>query len=199
MSGAAFVRVEDMSGMLSLMAAAEAEFQLATPEIDLASARLASELKHTSQRLVGLLPAGGADVFSVASALALALGTVTETMVVVVLPERAPPAMVEGDAPFAAWLGPSVAALAPARVADVGRKDQGIAALLDLQSTPADSNGHVRVDLTACERPGALLGTLSLLDGILIVGSAGRVSEPALARATELVPQHLRLGVLLHD
>lgn len=188
-----------MSAMLAHMASAEAAYQQATPEIDLASARLAGELKHASQRLVGLLPAGNADVVGVATQLALALGTMTETLVVVVLPEHAPSGQVEDAAPFAAWLGPSVAALAPARVADVGQKEQGISKLLDFLSSRADSYGHVLVDLTACERPGALLGILSLLDGIVVVGPAGAVSDATLLAATEQVPQHLRLGVLLHD
>jgi len=196
-----FVPVPDMTAVLALLAEAEGGHVDRVPDIDLDAARLARALTHGDRRLVGLLPASACDVPSVALAIGLALGTIAEAMVVVLLPERPVPANGVPPAPgaLAACLGPSVVAIAPLQISPVGEKERGISALLEFIESRADSWRNVLIDLTSCELPGELLATLALLDGIIIVGRAGRVTESDLARAARLVPQHLSVGVLLHE
>ncbi|HTJ85563.1 MAG TPA: hypothetical protein VL400_27790 [Polyangiaceae bacterium] len=199
-----FVSVADMTAVLALVAQAESAHADLVPDIDIDSARLARELAHSERHRIGILPAAPCDAPAVATSVGLALGTITEAMVVVLLPEQpsakdAAAAVPGRRSARAAWLGPSLVAIAPSAVAPVGEKERGIAALVDFIEMRADSWRHVLVDLTGCERPGELLGILSLLDGIIVVGRAGRVTDTELARATRLVPQHLRVGVLLHE
>lgn len=175
-------------------------------EIDLACARLARELRDSARQVIGLFPAStGAPVQRVARQVAVAFSRLTRTSVVILDPEATTAAgtatgeEASSHALFALRrVDPLIVLCVPDRVAPPGAK----AELLKLMLRHVEANvsyGMTLVDMQGLVRPGELLGTQALVEGILMVGHAGHTTEPDLLRAARLVPAHLALGVLLGE
>lgn len=178
----------------------------ATVEIDLASARLARELRDSARQVIGLLPASpGLPVQRVARQLAIASSRLTRTAVAILDPEAAT-AVDEGGfdegashALFALRrVDPLIVVCVPDHAAPPGAKAES----LKLMLRHVDANvsyGLTLVDMSGLARPGEMLGAQSLVEGILVVGMVGRTTEDDLIRAARLVPEELGLGVLLAE
>ena len=184
-----------------------------TIEIDLASARLARELRDSARQVIGLLPASETvPIHLVAKQVAIAYSRLTRTTVVIADPEArsvaADPAAPTGRESISSEVGhalfstrrvdPLILLCAPDQPAPPGAK----AELLKLMLRHVDqsaSYGMILVDLVGFVWPGELASTLSRLDGVIVVGHSGRTKEPELVRAARLVPPDLALGVLLAE
>jgi hypothetical protein len=176
-------------------------------EIDLASARLARELRDSARQIVGLLPApAGAPVQRVARQLAVASSRLTRTAVVILDPEattawhdEAADDDLASHALFALRrVDPLIVVCAPDHAAPPGAK----AELLKLMLRHVEANvsyGLTLVDMSGLARPGEMLGAQSLVEGIIVVGEVARTTEDDLVRAARLVPEELGLGVLLGE
>ncbi len=196
----AFVPVGGMADVERLLAGHPDRDQALDVDVD--GARLAREIKHSKRRRIGLLPANAhVSTLPVAIALGQALAALTEELVLVLDPERVLSPELRGgsvvETVFAAPFGQGVCCLAPFAPSPTGAKVEGIKLLLRFAEAQPQGFGHVFADLSGCARPGELLGALRVLDGIIVVGPAGRCTEAELRVAASRVPDDLALGVLL--
>jgi hypothetical protein len=167
--------------------------------IDFEFARIARELKNARRRVVGLLPTDPTvPALEVGRELGRAIAFVTAGLVVLGDPERksVPPGVVEGSLLVAA-VGSRVALLAASRVAQRGDKVLAVKELLEFTEPARDHFHTLLLDLSGCAWPGELLTALGVLDGVILVGQAGKTRESDLAAQLRVVPPELSLGVLL--
>jgi hypothetical protein len=179
-------------------------------EIDLASARLARELRDSARRVIGLLPASRTTpVQSIAKQLAIAFSRLTRKQAVILDPEALSVAKerVEEDseeAPrshtlFASRrIDPLIVVCAPERAAPPGAKAELLKLMLRHVGDQLP-HGIVFVDMSGLVWPGEMLGAQARLDGVIITGHAGRTREPELTHTARRVPPELSLGVLLGE
>lgn len=181
-------------------------------EIDLASARLARELRDSARQVIGLLPASaGTPVQAVARQLAIAVSRLTRKTVVILDPEATSVTkddsahagdQVDGDASHALFalrrIDPLIIHSAPDHAAPPGAK----AELLKLMLSHVDNNvayGMIFVDMCGLVWPGELLAGLARLDGVIVVGHRGKTKEPEIVATAGRVPAHLAIGILLAE
>jgi hypothetical protein len=190
-----------MGDVLGMVADADARPDGLEPvPVDVDCARLARMLKHSSRRRVGLVPASkGTPVLAFMLELSMALNALTQTLVLMLDPERSlvPQGTPEGAFVYARSMAPGVVALAPFAVAPPGAKVENIRILYQFAGKRDDSFGHVLVDLTGCARPGELAGAIDLVDGIIVIGRAGKTTSGELQKMVRRLPDELSLGVLL--
>jgi hypothetical protein len=176
------------------------EWAPSDPRVDVDCAKLARQLRHSARTTVGLLPTSErARVQPLATELAFALSLLTETTSIVLDPEQASgtPPVHDGTLLYAHVPARSVVALVPFSRAPAGAKFEVVKLMLQLLERDRPSFGHVIVDLSGCRFPGELLGAVSLLDGIIVVGPSGEATERELLDTAKLIPSALNLGVVL--
>jgi hypothetical protein len=189
-----------MNDLLRLVADHPPPAQLA---VDVDAARLARTIKHAHCTRIGLLPANArTNVQGAALAIATALAFINEQLVLILDPERATapqesPVGSTAEAVFAAAVATGVVRLVPFAPAPTGAKVESIRFLLQFAESDEKAWGHVLADLSGCSLPGELLGVLQLMQGIVIVGTAGVTSEADVRAAASRVPADLAMGVLL--
>ena len=204
-----FYPVADLRELLGVVQAAGAEEEVF---IDVDCARLARQLRHSARTTIGLLPTDArAQALPFARQLGFALSRLTRALVIILDPEQRSglsrevcPA--DGPLTYAQVAAPSVAVVSPYDVAPDGAKFEMVQLLMQFlrdgmalataQGRP-EPYGHVLVDLSGCRRPGELLGAVRFLEGIILVGKSGVTTERDIERAVSIVPDELRLGVLL--
>ncbi len=178
-------------------------------EIDLASARLARELRDSARQIIGLLPASaGTPVQALARQLGIAVSRLTRKTVVILDPEATSVAKAEAEASpeheashalFALRrIDPLIVHSAPDHAAPPGAK----AELLKLMLLHIDDNvayGMIFVDMSGLVWPGELLAGLARLDGVIVVGHRGKTKEQELVATMGRVPRELAIGVLLAE
>lgn len=211
---ASWLPASDMTELLEAVAEASRADAEDDPFIDVDCARIARQVRHSGRSVIGLMPAGpDPRIQPFALQLAFALSRLTQTLTIVLDPEhRAGFSSSQRSAESSALVyvspaAPGVAVLAPHEVAPVGAKFEMVRVLLHFVeermkvggSQRGRPYGHVLADLTGCARPGELLGALALLDGIILVGHAGRTREHDIESATREVPRDLFLGVVLTE
>jgi hypothetical protein len=180
--------------------------------IDVDAARLARQLRHSARTVIGLLPTGpDPQIQPLALQLGFALSTLTQTLTLVLDPEQragftAALAKPESGAfVYTQSAAAGVAILTPFQLAPTGAKFEMVKVLLQFveerskSSAHARPYGHVLCDLTGCTRPGELLGAIQLVDGIIVVGRSGLVTEKEIMSAAAGVPRELNLGVLITE
>ncbi len=179
--------------------------------ISVDGARLARQLRHSGRGVVGLLPTGPDPLIQpLARQVGFALSRLTQTLTIVLDPEQrsgfspdlAQPA--SGAFVYAQCAAPAVAVLSPFEVAPMGAKFEMIRVLMQFVEEPSRGNrgeahGQVLVDLTGCQRPGELLGAIQMLEGIIVVGRSGQVTESEILAAVRGVPDELNLGVVITE
>ncbi len=195
-----FIAVTEINDVLQMMGqsrrAVGAE-ELLT--IDSESARLARELKHTGYGTIGLLPADThVDVLGAGEKLGRALAFVTGSLVALFDPERKSlPTNTTPKGIFSSVLGSGIVCLAPGERAPAGDKVRAVSQLLDFVTPERPGLRAVLVDLSGCAWPGEFASVLNLIDGVIVLGRAGKTKQgDILARAKQLPPE-LLLGVLL--
>jgi hypothetical protein len=203
-----------MSELLAVVAEAEQALAEGDVVVDVDCARLGRQIRHSARGVIGLLPAGPDPLVQpFARQLGFALSRLTQALTLVLDPEQGAgfsPALADPSSSASVYVAcpaPSVAIVAPHEVAPVGAKFEMVRVLLHFveERLRADGGrkarpyGHVLVDLTGCARPGELLGALALLEGIIVVGRAGRVREKELEATLRDVPADLALGVMLTE
>lgn len=178
-------------------------------EIDLASARLARELRDSARQIIGLLPASPTTpIQATARQLAIAVSRLTRKTVVILDPEATSVAKIEGEAAHAhdeshelfalVRIDPLIVHCAPDHAAPPGAK----AELLKLMLQHVDDNvayNMIFVDMSGLVWPGELLAGLARLDGVIVVGHLGRTREPEILETAGRVPADLAIGVLLAE
>jgi hypothetical protein len=181
---------------------------LEDPIVDVDCAKLARQLRHSARTIIGLLPASASvRVQPLALELAFALAIITEKLTLILDPEQdslsttsrdlgQPP---EGELLVAHVPANLVVTLVPTLKAPAGAKFEMVRVMLQLALREPDTFGHALVDLSGCRFPGELLGATALLEGIIVVGQAGKSSETDLLSTVKLVPTDLQLGVVLTD
>ena len=204
--------VGEMAELLSVVA--ETSYEGTGDDILIAvdGARLARQLRHSARTVVGLLPTGPDPLIQpLARQLGFALSRLTQTLTLVLDPEQRSGFSAEladpdsGAFVYAQCAAPSVAVLSPFQIAPMGAKFEMIRVLMQFVDERAKHGdrgrpyGHVLVDLTGCQRPGELLGAIQILEGIIIVGRAGQVSETDIRSAVRGVPDELNLGVVITE
>lgn len=161
---------------------------------------LARQLKVANKRRIGLLPASArTDVLPLAEQVGGALRMINDTLVVIIDPDQrsASSGMPTQGAVACAVHSNGLVSLTPvARPAD-GLRLEAVKALLAFVGESSEQISAVLVDLSSFARPGELLGVLDLLDGIVVVGAAGRVTEQELVTTSQRVPADINLGVVL--
>lgn len=199
-----WVPLADTRDLFAAVAAGSAASRAYAPDLDVTTARLARQIRHSGRATIGLLPAGrsigdGADtcLLDFACELAFGIGVLTHTLTVVFDPEQASGAPPSDETFYAHIPAPNVAFLVPATRAPVGARFEVIRLLAQWIERCRDAIGQVLVDLRGCRLPGELTGVTHLLDGIILVGKGGRLDERELSRASRMVPRHLDLGVVL--
>jgi len=182
-------------------------------DLDLAAATVGREIASSSRRIIGLLPAGpSTEALSVAWPIARAIVLVKGAMVLVIDPERKttdrggnatrakkadPVARSSSASHMAGQVDRGVVVIAPPDTAQIGAKGAALKALLDFVSAAGDDFQTALVDLTGLALPGELFDALTLVDGIVIVGKAGRVTAAELSRSSSRVPPELAMGIVL--
>lgn len=162
---------------------------------------LARQLKGSGKRLIGLLPASArTDVLGLAATVGGAITMIAHDVVVVADPDQR---SVTGALPASGVVACSFASarlvtLVPIERARDGARLEAVKALLDFVGDSSDVT-TVLVDLSSFVLPGELLGVIGMVDGIVIVGSAGRVTDRELLSASNRVPPEVNLGVVLTD
>ena len=163
---------------------------------------LARQLKTSGKRLIGLLPASArTDVMGLATTVGGALTMIVHDVVIVADPDQR---SAVGTLPTT---GTVACAFASARLVTIlpverprdGTRLQAVKALLEFVGSSSDDIAHVLIDLSSFVLPGELLGVIGMVDGIVIVGSAGRVTDAELLSANSRIPPEVNLGVVLTD
>jgi hypothetical protein len=197
-----FVSVASMSDAIDLAPMRDSE-ALLLQDLDVTAAGIARSLVSSSRRIIGLLPAGKKiDPLVLAEEVGSAIVVLSDCNAVVIDPERRslPSNEARGVAGFVASArGQGVVAIAPQHVHPPGAKAEGVKALLDFARQRADGWRIAFIDLTGCALPGEVLDVLPLMDGILVVGRAQKVTEKQVRIACSRVPEDLFLGVALVD
>ncbi len=179
------------------------------PAVRAECSRIARQLENLGVKIIGLLPATpDVAVPALAVQLGRAIVDLTGTTVAVIDANvhwpglsaiSSPPvattaaAKAGDDRIFAThWLRGSLALLTPPRAGVAG------AGLPELQRVIQHGHelfAHLVVDLTGFDRLGEHLAAVALLEGVFIVGRAGKTREKDLLRWQQELPDHL--GVLL--
>ncbi len=189
-----------MAAVLRLAAETE-QAHRGRPARDLSaeSAWLARSIRGSNKRVVGLLPADRrADVLALATDVGTALALIESALVVIVDPQPKQRRGVAGTGFAAAIPSPGLCLL----VGGAEAKADGAAhvkELVELLHSQPDTWSIALVDLSRFRLPGEYLGVESLLDGIIVVGAAGRVTDRELAAVSRWMPAELNLGVVLTD
>ena len=175
------------------------------PEIRAECIRVARRLRHSGCKIIGLLPASSdIGVPAIGVQLGLALAEVSGATIAFVDANIRWPAISElaGDSPrgpddaaFATrWLRGSLALLTPPRAGDAGA---GVPHLAGVIREGAELFAQVLVDLTGFKKLGEHLAAIEMVDGVLVIGRAGRTTEDELLRLGHELPRARTLGVLL--
>jgi hypothetical protein len=175
------------------------------PRVHTECVRIARRLRLSGRRVFGLWPSG-ADVAvpPLAIQLGVALVELSGATVAYVDANVRRPAVSElvagrprdGDETIFAtrWLRGSLALLTPTEAGDAGA---GVPQLRRVIERGTELFAHVLVDLTGFDQFGDHLSAVDLVEGVLLVGRAGRTREKELLRlAWQLAPEQ-NLGVLL--
>jgi hypothetical protein len=167
--------------------------------------RVARRVKDSGCKIVGLLPASNdVGVPAIGVHLGLALCEVSGGTVAFVDANLRWPAIAEiavgeredreGFAFTTHWLRGSLALLTPPRVRDSGA---GVPQLARVIREGFELFTHVLVDLTGFKKLGEHLAAIEMVDGVVVVGRAGRTTEGELLRLNHELPRAHNLGVLL--
>lgn len=199
-----WVGVSDMKDVLRAVAEAGARpgsndrAQEELP-IDVDCAKLARQLRHSMRTTIGLLPSSAnVRIQPFALALAYATALLTERLTMILDPEQGSGAPDDVGTLFAAHVPAHlVVRLVPFEKAPIGSKFEMVRLMHQLAMTDPDTFGLALVDLSGCRFPGELLGATKLLEGIIVVGEAGKTSERDLLDTMKVVPSDLQLGVAL--
>jgi hypothetical protein len=175
------------------------------PEIRAECIRIARRLRHSGCKIIGLLPASSdIGVPPIAVQLGLALAEVSGATIAFVdanlrwpaiseIADDEPP--VDDAAAFATrWLRGSLALLTPPRAGDAGA---GVPHLARVIREGSELFAQVLVDLTGFKKLGEHLAAIEMVDGVLVIGRAGRTREDELLRLNHELPRARNLGVLL--
>jgi hypothetical protein len=176
------------------------------PGVRAECSRIARQLLRARRRVIGLVPATrDAAVPPVAVQLGLALVELSGTTVALVdanvrwpalsrIVEEAP--RKEDDEAFFAtrWLRGSLALLTPPQAGEAGA---GLVELARAIDHGKELFAVMLADLTGFDVLGEHLGAMSLVDGVVLVAPAGKISEGQLLRWQHDVPGDRLLGVLL--
>jgi hypothetical protein len=163
---------------------------------------LARQLKTSGRRLVGLLPATKqTDVIGLATSVGAALTLIVHGVVIIADPNQrsVTSELPKGTAIACAMLGPRLVTLTPTERPSDGGRLQAVKELLEFVGPETEAVTAVLLDLSSFALPGELLGVIGLVDGIVIVGPAGRVTEAELLVASRRVPAEMNMGVVLTD
>ncbi|HEY2743301.1 MAG TPA: hypothetical protein VGL86_01705 [Polyangia bacterium] len=166
---------------------------------------IASRIKESERRIIGLLPASGdIGVTSIGVQLGLSLVDVTAATAAYVDANIRWPAISriavgesasDDESMFATrWLRGQLALLTPAHAGQAGA---GVPQLARVIQHSIEIFSHVVVDLTGFKKLGEHLAAIEMMDGVIIVAHAGRTTENELLRLNHELPRHLHLGVLL--
>ena len=181
----------------------------ASAELPADAVRVARQIHVSGRRVVGFLPASSKVPTSrlcreLGTALArlygkrvawLDLGATYRAQA-----EKTPDAVgLHDEGLFAArWLEDGFLWVAPEGKADQGVRFQLVETMIAYLVTSHDFGfEHVLVDLAGFDRLGELLGTLDHLEGVIVVGRAGRTRYADLERVHKELPRKQNLGVLL--
>lgn len=167
--------------------------------------RVARRIQHAGPRIVGLLPSSNdVGVAGVAVQLGLALAELVGATVAFVDANLRWPAISElavgerageDESVFATrWLRGSLALLTPRRVGPAGA---GLPQLARIIQTGQELFASMLVDLTGFKKLGEHLAAIDMVDGVLVIGRAGRTTEDELLRLNEELARRQNLGVLL--
>jgi hypothetical protein len=163
---------------------------------------LARQLKTSGKRLIGLLPASPrTDVMGLAATVGGALTMIVHDVVILVDPDQrsAAGALPTEGAVACSFASGRLVTVLPVERARDGTRLQAMKALLEFVGTSSDEVSQVLVDLSSFALPGELLGVIGMVEGIVIVGSAGRVTDAELLSASSRVPPEVNMGVVLTD
>ncbi len=202
MAGRTWFSVADADDVLRGVAELGSDGSAADLALDIDTAKIARQLRHSGRTTIGLLPSSeNVDVHPFATELAVAIALLTEKLSVVLDPEQVSgkPPVDTGTMLFGHVPGPLVVTLVPIERAPAGAKFEMVRIMNQLVGRNRDAFGHVLVDLVGCRLPGELLGAQSLLEGIIVVGRAGETTERELEATVKATPEHLRLGVVLTE
>lgn len=181
-------------------------------EIDVDCARIARQLKHSSRRKVGLLPASiKVDVRPFAFQLALALSQLCRSLIVVVDPLRHWPSsleppddvatgmVTEDEALFfsARFLDRAIALVSPHEVAPPGAKVEMLQIVLQRLERAPSPIALTLIDMSGFARLGEFLSATDLLDGVMTVGQSRISKEDELLYLSSEIDPELDLGVVL--
>ena len=162
---------------------------------------LARQLRTSGKRLIGLLPASSqTDVLGLAATVGGALTMIIHDVVIIADPDQR---SVTGELPSGAAVACSFVSARLITIVPVERPREGaritaVKTLLELVGQTNDV-AAVLLDLSSFVLPGELLGVIGMVEGIVIVGRAGRVTDAELLSASRRVPAEMNLGVVLTD
>lgn len=163
---------------------------------------LARQLKTSGKRLIGLLPASPrTDVMGLAATVGGALTMIVHDVVILADPDQrsAAGALPQDGTVACSFASGRLVTIVPIEKPRDGTRLQGVKALLEFVGTSSDQVSQVLVDLSSFVLPGELLGVIGMVEGIVIVGSAGRVTDAELLSASSRVPPEVNMGVVLTD
>ena len=179
--------------------------QEARPDVRDECIRVARRLRHAGKKIIGLLPSSNdIGVSAIAVQLGLALAEVSGGTVAFVdanlrwpaISDLAAGAAGAGDESVFAtrWLRGSLALITPRRAVAAGA---GVTQLARVIQHGAELFAQVLVDLTGFQRLGEHLAAIEMVDGVLVVGRAGRTREDELLELRLELAKDRQLGVLL--
>lgn len=163
---------------------------------------LARQLKTSGRRLIGLLPATKhADVIGLATSVGAALTLIVHGIVLIADPDQrsVTSELPKGTRVACAMSSSRLAMLTPTERPRDGARLQAMKELVEFIGPETEAVTLVLIDLSSFTLPGELLGVIGLVDAIVIVGHAGRVTEAELLRASRRVPAEMNLGVVLTE
>lgn len=174
-----------------------------SPETYAELIRIARRLDKSGLQSIGLWPAGkSAAVPPLAIQLGSALADLCHGTVAVIdanvyfpaLPVAEESRAEEGPIFTTRWLHGSVALIVPRWVGEVGA---GVPQLRETIERNRDAFAHLLVDLTGFDYIGDHGNAIALLEGVAIVGRAGKTHERELLERHLQIPPERNLGVIL--
>ncbi len=175
-----------------------------SPEVNAECIRISRRLVEAGRRVVGLLPASPrVAVPPLGVRLGVSLVQLTGATVAYIDANVRYPALsamaeskASDDSVYTTrWLTGTLALLTPPHVEGAG---EVVPQLARVVGEGAELFQYMLVDLTGIDRVGDHSAAASLMDGVIVVGKAGKTKEAELRRLREDFTRHQMLGVLLY-